>query len=62
MDHYVGQDLEGVQGQPIGRVEEEQAIVVQESFIGLESQAFIHRIHFVVRSIEGYLFAQRLDP
>ena len=62
MDHDAGQDLEGEQEQPIGRVEEEQAIVVQESFVGSESRVFVHRVRFVVRSIEGYLFAQYFDP
>ncbi len=44
--------------------EEGDLIVIQQEFFGvLEYRACMRRVHFVERSIAGYLFAQRgLDP
>jgi hypothetical protein len=45
------------------RVVEEDPIVVLGVFFDVPgNRACVRRVRFVVRSIAGYLFAQRLDP
>jgi len=62
-DHWTELVQQAGQQQEEERVEGEDPIVVQQEFFGVPGyRACVRLVRFVVRSIEGYSCACRLDP